>query len=44
MTYTAPPEPKEIESEVQGLEKEKEEAIRSQDYEKAAKLRIKRWT
>ncbi|KPU42663.1 negative regulator of genetic competence ClpC/MecB [Oxobacter pfennigii] len=37
--FTAPPDLKEVEGRILELEKEKEEAIRSQDYEKAARLR-----
>ena len=36
---TPPPEIKELEGKVQGINKEKEEAVRCQDFEKAAKIR-----
>jgi len=38
-TVTAPPEIKELEDKINDLIKEKEEAIRTQEYEKAAKIR-----
>jgi len=38
-TYTAPPDLKKLEEEVEKLRKEKEEAIRTQEFEKAAKIR-----
>lgn len=38
-TVTAPPEIKELEDKVNSLNKDKEEAIRTQEYEKAAKIR-----
>ncbi|MDI6604443.1 MAG: ATP-dependent Clp protease ATP-binding subunit [Thermoanaerobacteraceae bacterium] len=38
-TVTAPPEIKELEDKINMLNKEKEEAIRTQEYEKAAKIR-----
>ncbi len=38
-TFTAPPDLKELEEKIERLSKEKEEAIRSQEYEKAAKIR-----
>ncbi|MGB9678892.1 MAG: ATP-dependent Clp protease ATP-binding subunit [Thermoanaerobacteraceae bacterium] len=38
-TVTAPPEIKELEDRIEDLTKEKEEAIRTQEYEKAAKIR-----
>ncbi|WP_026487001.1 ATP-dependent Clp protease ATP-binding subunit [Caldanaerobius polysaccharolyticus] len=38
-TFTAPPEIKELEEKIQKLQKEKEEAISTQEFEKAAKLR-----
>lgn len=37
--YTLPPHVKEHEEKIEKLEKEKEEAIRLQEYEKAAKIR-----
>lgn len=37
--YTLPPHVKEFEEKIEKLEKEKEEAIRLQEYEKAAKIR-----
>jgi ATP-dependent Clp protease ATP-binding subunit ClpC len=37
--YTAPPDVKSIEKELEGIRKEKEAAINSQEYEKAAQLR-----
>lgn len=37
--FTAPPDLKKLEDRLSELEKEKEEAIRSQEYEKAARLR-----
>lgn len=39
MSYTLPPQAKELEKELKELSKQKEEAIRTQDYEKAARLR-----
>ncbi|HHW47550.1 MAG TPA: ATP-dependent Clp protease ATP-binding subunit [Clostridiaceae bacterium] len=39
MAFTAPPRLKELEEEVERLSKEKEEAIRCQEFEKAAKIR-----
>lgn len=38
-TFTAPPDIKELEEKVEKLSKEKEDAIRHQEFEKAAKLR-----
>jgi len=38
-TFTTPPDLKQLEDELAGLEKEKSEAISLQDYEKAAKIR-----
>lgn len=38
-TFTAPPDLKELEEKIEKLSKEKEEAIRSQEYENAAKIR-----
>ena len=38
-TFTAPPDLKELEEKIEMLGKEKEEAIRSQEFEKAAKVR-----
>ncbi|SNX54336.1 ATP-dependent Clp protease ATP-binding subunit [Thermoanaerobacterium sp. RBIITD] len=38
-TVTAPPEIKELEDKINMLNKDKEEAIRTQEYEKAAKIR-----
>ncbi|SHF46893.1 ATP-dependent Clp protease ATP-binding subunit ClpC [Caldanaerobius fijiensis DSM 17918] len=38
-TFTAPPEIKELEEKIQKLQKEKEEAISTQEFEKAARLR-----
>lgn len=38
-TFTEPPDLKELEGQVEKLKKEKEEAVVSQDYEKAAKIR-----
>jgi len=38
-TFTAPPDLKKLEDKVEKLKKEKEDAIRSQEYEKAAKIR-----
>lgn len=38
-TFTTPPEIKEMEEKIQKLQKEKEEAISTQEFEKAAKLR-----
>lgn len=40
-TLTAPPNLKEIEEEIEAVKKEKESAITTQEYEKAAKLRDK---
>ncbi len=37
--YTAPPDMKELETRMEALSKEKEEAIRNQDFEKAASVR-----
>ncbi len=41
MTFTAPPDVKKIENDIASLGKEKEEAINSQNYEKAAEIRDK---
>ena len=41
VVYTIPPEIKEIESEIAGLEQEKEEAVKTQNYEQAAKIKTK---
>ena len=38
-TFTAPPDLKELEVKIEKLSKEKEEAIRSQEFEKAARVR-----
>ena len=38
-TLTAPPDVKELETQIEALQKDKEEAITAQDYEKAAQLR-----
>ena len=38
-TYTAPPEIKELENKIERLKVEKDEAIKSQEFEKAAKFR-----
>ena len=38
-TFTAPPDLKKLEEQVEKLKKEKEDAIRSQEYEKAARIR-----
>ncbi|MCX7748927.1 MAG: ATP-dependent Clp protease ATP-binding subunit [Clostridia bacterium] len=38
-SFTAPPDLKKLEEQVEDLRKEKEDAIRSQEYEKAAKIR-----
>lgn len=38
-TFTAPPDLKQLEDRIEKLSKEKEEAIRSQEFEKAAKVR-----
>ncbi|MCQ9207054.1 MAG: ATP-dependent Clp protease ATP-binding subunit, partial [Omnitrophica bacterium] len=38
-TMTAPPEIKELEKKIEHMKEEKEEAVRSQDFEKAAKYR-----
>jgi len=38
-TMTAPPDIKKVESKIENLKKEKEDAVRSQDFEKAAKFR-----
>ena len=38
---TAPPDLKELEEEIEKINKEKEDAIRVQDFEKAANLRDK---
>lgn len=43
-TYTAPPDLKELESQVDKLEGEKEEAIANQNFEKAAQIRDKEKT
>lgn len=40
-TLTAPPDIKDIEAEIEAVKKEKESAITTQEYEKAAKLRDK---
>ena len=40
-SYTAPPSLKKLEEEVEKLKQEKEEAISTQDFEKAAKIRDK---
>lgn len=40
-TLTAPPELKEVEEELEAIQKEKDAAIRAQEFEKAAKLRDK---
>ncbi|MFZ5651283.1 MAG: ATP-dependent Clp protease ATP-binding subunit [Bacillota bacterium] len=39
--YTAPPDIKEVEKQLEGIRKEKEAAINSQEFEKAAQLRDK---
>ena len=41
MTFTAPPDVKKLEEEIVSLSKEKAEAINSQNFEKAAKIRDK---
>jgi len=41
VVYTIPPEIKEIESDIAGLEQEKEEAVKTQNYEQAAKIKTK---
>lgn len=38
-TYTAPPELKDLETRLESISNEKEEAIQTQDFEKAAKIR-----
>lgn len=38
-SYTAPPDVKELEEKIKKLNEEKEEAVRSQEFEKAAKIR-----
>ncbi len=38
-TFTAPPDLKELEGKIEKLSKEKEESIRSQEFEKAARIR-----
>ncbi|MBE6538949.1 MAG: ATP-dependent Clp protease ATP-binding subunit [Ruminococcaceae bacterium] len=43
-TFTSPPDLKDIEDKLKTLSKEKEEAIKGQDFEKAAKLRDKEKT
>ena len=40
-TLTSPPDLKEIEKDIEAIEKEKEEAVRGQDFERAASLRDK---
>jgi len=40
-TMTVPPEVKEVESQIEDIKKEKEEAVKGQDFEKAAKIRDK---
>ncbi|MEW6625066.1 MAG: ATP-dependent Clp protease ATP-binding subunit [Bacillota bacterium] len=40
-SYTAPPEIKDIEKELELIQQEKQEAVNSQDFEKAARLRDK---
>ena len=41
MTFTAPPDVKKLEEEIESLSKEKAEAINSQNFEKAAEIRDK---